>query len=193
MKILPLLRLSFALSVSLFPYTNASVGWHGEGGNREKRQTKNQTRDGSNDETIKVISTDKDASNVDENNYKKTYQELKTYALLQNDWRGSLQTNFTICSTIFTTKDYIHFPLILLGKDNNVLVETYIWNSDNKGLVNTSRVGLNIQDVEFHDDATVFQKAFPDQWIKSCLAFSVESGSIKWVLDGILVHNIISD
>ena len=29
--------------------------------------------------------------------------------------------------------------------------------------------------------------------MKSCVAFSIETGSIKWVVDGILVLDIISD
>lgn len=188
--IFPLFISSFALSVSSLTDTHASMGWEGEGGKRGKRQTRGE----GNVETIKVINAVKDPSNVDEGNYKETYQELKTYALLQNDSKGSLSTDFTICSAIFTTTENIHYPLILLGKDENIFVEIYIyvWNSD-KGLVNTSTVGVSIQDSEYYEDVTVFQKVFPDQWIKSCVAFSVESGSMKWVLDGILVHNIFSD
>ena len=34
---------------------------------------------------------------------------------------------------------------------------------------------------------------FPDEWVKSCLALSMHTGSIKWVLDGILALNVTSD
>ena len=34
---------------------------------------------------------------------------------------------------------------------------------------------------------------FPDEWVKSCLALSMHTGSIKWVLDGILTLNVTSD
>ena len=136
-------------------------------------------------ETTKVMSSVMDQSTVDESNYKKTYKELKTYALLQDDSKGSLSTDFTICSIIFTTRDYIHFPLILLGKDRDIFIEAFIMNTDG-GLSNTSTVGLGINDVENHKDATLLPKVFPDQWVKSCVALSTESGSIKMFADGIL-------
>ena len=122
-----------------------------------------------------------------------TVQDLKTYALLKNDPKGRLPSNFTICSTILTTKDGFHYPFLLLGKDDQVFVKTYIDNIE-RGLVNTSKVSISItRSHESHQNSYSVPTIFPDQWVKSCLAISVEFGSIQWVLDGILVLDITSD
>ena len=72
----------------------------------------NQTWDGGDVATTKkVMSAVIDNSNVE---LKKTFRELKNYALLKNDSKGSLSKEFTMCSTIFTSKDFIHFLPILL-------------------------------------------------------------------------------
>ena len=162
---------------------NSSMAWQ-----RRENTRNQQTWDAT---TKKVMSAVIDRSNVE---LKKTFKELKNYALLQNDLKGSLSKDFTICSSIFSTKDFIHFFPILLGKDEDVFVRTYIRNTDT-GLVTASTVGLNIkfgQSVESHKDGNRLPKVFPDQWVKSCLALSLESGSIKLVVDGILIHNITS-
>ena len=75
---------------------------------------------------------------------------------------------------------------------NSVLVLAYIENDDS-ALVNTSCITLSIQNVEYYREVTLIPKVFPHQWVKSCLAFSVPLGSVKWVIDGILVHDITSD
>ena len=65
-----------------------------------------------------------------------------------------------------------------------------MWNVDN---FNTSVAGFSVQDFEYHMDDTKLPKVFPGQWVKSCVAFSIETGSIKWVVDGILVFDVISE
>ena len=176
------------LSVSSPPHANSSITWQGWQ-KRNKRQTTNLILDRGNIETIKVMSAVIDPSNVES---MKNYHELKNYALLQNDSKGSLSKDFTICSTIFATKQYTHFPLVLLGKNDDIYVRTYISNTDNEPL-NTSLVGFGIQNLEYHNDKTHIPRVFPGQWVKSCVAFSVELGSVKMVVDGILVHNITSE
>ena len=78
-----------------------------------------------------------------EKGYKKTLQELDTFAQLRKDLWSSLPSDFTICSIIFSTNDDEHYPLTLLGTDEDLLIKTYIDNSK-FGLVNTSKAGLSI-------------------------------------------------
>ena len=52
--------------------------------------------------------------------YKKTLQELDTYAQLRKDSRSSLPYDFTICSIIFSTNNDEHYPLTLLGSDEDL-------------------------------------------------------------------------
>ena len=96
--------------------------------------------------TLKMVISDINYLDSTEGDFghKETYQELKTYALLKRDIRGSLPSNFTICSSVFTTKDYAHHPFTLLGKDDDVLVFAFIQNEDS-ALVNTSGIRLSIR------------------------------------------------
>ena len=185
MVLLWALLVSFALSLlsdSFLHNENSSVG-------RMKRSTSSMIRGEGNIETTKMITSEVDQSNVE---FKEIYSELKTYALLQNDFKGSLSTEFTICSTIYTTHQFDHYPLILLGRDDHIFFKTYIVNT-NDALKNASSVGLAIRNIEYHKDKTLVPKVFPEQWVKSCVAFSVLSGSIKWVLDGNLILDITSE
>ena len=85
-----------------------------------------------------------------------------------------------------------HYPLTLLGNDSDLLIKTDIDNSK-FGLENTSKAGLSIQNHEYHSSSTVIPMVFPGEWVKSCLALSMQTDSIKWVLDGILALNVTSD
>ena len=150
---------------------------------RNKRGTTNE---------IKMVSSL--TTNLDEadKGYKKTLEELDTYAQLRKELWGSLPNDFTICSTIFSTNDVEHYPLTLLGNDKDLLIKTYIDNSK-FGLVNTSKAGLSIKNYEYYSNSTAVPMIFPGEWVKSCLALSMQTGSIKWVLDGNLVLNVSSD
>ena len=137
-------------------HTNLYLAWQ----KSEKGKITNQTWDGGKVATTKkVMSAVLDNSNAE---LKNTFRELKNYALLQNDLKGSLSKEFTICSTIFTSKDFIHFFPILLGKDEDAFVRTSIWNTDT-GLVTASTVGLDIKGVGSHKDVNQLPKVFPDQ------------------------------
>ena len=185
MVLLWLRLLSFALSLlsaSFLHNENSSVG-------RMKRSTSSMIQGEGNIETTKMIIGEVDQSNVE---FKETYSQLKTYALLQNDFKSSLSTEFTICSTIYTTHQFDHYPLILLGRDDDIFFKTYIVNT-NDALKNASSVGLAIRNIEYHKDKTLVPKVFPEQWVKSCVAFSLLSGSIKWVIDGNLILDVVSE
>ena len=148
MVLLWLRLLSFALSLlsaSFLHNENSSVG-------RMKRSTSSMIQGEGNIETTKMIIDEVDQSNVE---FKETYSQLKTYALLQNDFKSSLSTEFTICSTIYTTHQFDHYPLILLGRDDDIFFKTYIVKH---ALKNTSSVGLAIRNIEYHKDKTLVPK-----------------------------------
>ena len=186
--LLPLITFPVS-SASLLPYKNSSMQWQGWQ-MRDKRETTNETSERGKIETTKVISAITGNSDPDKSIFKKTLKDLKTYAVLKNDLKGSLPADFTICSTVFISKHFNHFPLILIGTDEEIFFKSFIYST---GLVNTSVVGLSIQDVEYHRDESKIPKVFPDQWLKICVGLSTVSGSIKMVVDGILVHDIISE
>ena len=142
----PLLLLLFAF---LFPVSSVSLLPH-----------TNETSERGKIETTKVISAITGDSDPDKSIPKKTFTELKTYAVLKNDLKGSLPADFTICSTIFTTKQDGHFLLTLLGQNEDIFLKTFTFNA---GLVNTSVIGLSIQDAEYHVDDSRIPKVFPDR------------------------------
>ena len=123
--------------------------------------------------------------------FRNSWRELETYALLKRDSKSSLSDNFTICAMMFSSNNVEHFPLTLLGADDDLLIKTYIDNSE-AGLVNTSKVGLSIQNRKYHSNSNTLPMVYPGEWVKSCLALSMKSGSIKWVLDGLLVIDTTS-
>ena len=113
--LLPLITFPVSSVSGLLPYTKSSMQWQGWQ-MREKREKANETRERErgNIETTKVINAITGHSDPDKSLFKKTFRELKTYAVLKNDLKGSLAADFTICSTIFTSKHYLHFPLTLM-------------------------------------------------------------------------------
>ena len=173
------------LNISLLPPATSVLTW------KRKPETDKgqiQKREEDNFATFKVMSAAQHPSNM----YKTTLKELSDYSVLQNDMKDPLFQEFTICSTIFTTRDGTHYPLVLLGNDGNIFVRTYIWNVDN-GPFNTSQTGFSIENIEYHDRGlSLIPKVFPYQWVKSCVALSVSSGSVKLVVNGILVHDTTS-
>ena len=128
---------------------------------------------------------------TEDSTFKNSWRELETYALLKRDSKRPLSKNFTICAMMFSSNNVEHFPLTLLGADDDLLIKAYIDNSE-AGLVNTSKVGLSIQNQEYHSNSNTLPMVYPGEWVKSCLALSMKSGSIKWVLDGLLVIDITS-
>ena len=132
------------------------------------------------------------ASSEEDSSYKKTWRELDTYALLKKGPKSSLPDNFTICTMMYSLNSVEHYPLTLLGTDDDLLIKTYIDNSE-AGLVNTSKVGLSIQNQKYHSNSNTLPMVYPGEWIKGCLALSFKLGSIKWVLDGLLVVDTTSD
>ena len=72
---------------------------------------------------------------TEDSTFKNSWLELETYALLKRDSKSSLSVNFTICSMMFSSNNVEHFPLTLLGADDDLLIKAYIDNSE-AGLVN---------------------------------------------------------
>ena len=162
--------------------------------NWEQRGKRDTTNTKTASATTKVISIVVEYQNLtsDDDTFKATYQEVKTYALLKRDPKGTLSYNFSMCSALFITRDEYHYPLALLGEDGDLLVRVYI-AANNRLLKNTSLIRLSIQNVEYHDEERLISKVFPEQWVRVCMAISMQTGSIKLVINGILVHDIISD
>ena len=140
-------------------------------------------------ETLRLLSTSKHPSNI----FKTTHRELEDYAVLQIDKRGNLSSEFTICSTLYTAMHSDHYLLVLLDKSDDIFVRTYAWNPVN-GDDYTSETGFGVQNIEYHENGlSRIPKVFPNQWLRSCVAFSMLSGSVSLVIDGILVDNTTSD
>ena len=190
MFLLPLCLL-YSLLIASSHFSLSPEGFHEKQEQRGKRDT---TTFKAASATTKVMSTVVEYQNLteDDDTYKATYQEVKTYALLKKDPKGTLSYNFSMCSAIFTTRDERHYPLTLLGEDGDLLVKVYMANN-NHLVKNTSLIRLGIQNVEYHDDATLIHKVLPEQWVRVCMAISMQTGSIIVVMNGILVHDIISE
>ena len=99
-------------------------------GERQQQQEKRGITDGEGAEvkTIKVI---KAVHRSPTNAYNTKLKELCNYAVLKNDLKSSLSSDFSICSIISTTRHINHYPLVLLDKDDDIFVQTYVWNADN--------------------------------------------------------------
>ena len=120
---------------------------------------------------------------------KNTLEEVHTYAELKNDPHSNLPDSFTICSTIMDTNcQSWGWPMFfnVLDNQNKQLVAPFLTTSLESGLsmyVSTW-------------SPSIFNKippTFPNQWTKSCLAVNSTSGSITWVVEGVLIMSIESE
>ena len=120
----------------------------------------------------------------EDNEQKKTLEEVHTYAELRNDPRASLPSSFTICSTAMTTyaTDQYQMFFVLLGEDGNQWLHAAIFGTDSHDTMST-----NFFHWDYANGTT--PKIFPHQWVRSCMAVNTKSGFMQWVVEGILVEN----
>ena len=114
-------------------------------------------------------------------------------AVLSHDPIGSLPNSFTICSTVMApfvfTNDQILF-LAMLDKNGNgddlLRAVINIYMMTNEGIDTKFNWKRNWKELE-KDGKEL--KAFPQQWIKGCVAFNLTSGLHQVVVDGVFVRN----
>ena len=111
---------------------------------------------------------------------KDSFKELNTYVELNEDPKTSLPSTFTICSAVMreTGSEQVLFSVI--GKKEEVLVQGTIFSShpENK----RSTFYYSIQNHAFSTNMTI-PIVFPYEWTQSCMALSMESGLVRWVVN----------
>ena len=127
-----------------------------------------------------VISHESCQSCPDEENLK----DVHTYSQLKNDPRASLPSSFTICgSVILTTFSLNPSFFTLLGNNGQPWVSAQIRQNGNF-------IGRQFFYPVPNQWAKIdTMRMFPNQWVRSCLAFNTLSGFIQWVVQGELVDN----
>ena len=121
---------------------------------------------------------------------KKNLEEVHTFAELKNDLRSNLPDSFTICSTIMDTNcQGSWWPIFfnVLDNENKMLTAPSLLTS----LDSSMSIYLSTE-----WSSSIFNKippTFPNRWTRSCLAVNSTSGSITWVVEGVLVKSMESE
>ena len=121
---------------------------------------------------------------------KNTLEEVHTYAELKNDPRSNLPDSFTICSTIMdTTCQSSWWPMFfnVLDNENKMLTSPALLTSLESRLAIYLPTGWS---------PSFFNKiptTFTNRWIRSCLAFNSTSGSVTWMVEGVLIMSMESE
>ena len=116
----------------------------------------------------------------------KTLKDVYTYSHLKYDPRASLPSSFTICVSVLVTIDNLRPSLFtLLGNDGQPWFSVQI-RPDLKGNFAGRQFFYPVQN-QFAKVETM--RAFPNQWVRSCLALNTESGLVQWVAQGELMDN----
>ena len=111
-------------------------------------------------------------------------KDVHTYSELKYDPRASLPFSFTFCVSVLVTTNNLHPSLFtLLGNDGQP------WFS-----VKITQYGSFVGRKFYYPVAQEFanmdtMRMFPNQWVRSCLAFNTLSGLVQWVARGELVDN----
>ena len=120
---------------------------------------------------------------------KETLEEVQAYAKLKHDPTSNLPDSFTICSTImvpncksgwnpifFTVLDslfrHIMSPALKVSLDSMLAIDFLTWSTG--GTFNK------------------IPPTFPNRWTRSCMSINTASGSINWVVEGVLVMSMES-
>ena len=118
---------------------------------------------------------------------KNTLGEVYAYAELKHDPRSALPQSFTICSTTTTTNckclnDPIFFNV--LNDQLEQIVSTYLKTSID------STLGIDFSTWSTERLYNMIPPTFPYKWTRSCMAINSTSGSINWVVEGVLVMSM---
>ena len=122
---------------------------------------------------------------------KDEYKELPTYVELAKDDQADLPSSFTICSTVITPaiKPFQAQTLFTLVGDDYSLWGTFQMYSSREA-DRTSHFSLIFSDLAMTASHTL-DMVFPYQWARSCLAFTLDSGLVQWVVNGQLIEDIV--
>ena len=177
------LKLNFAIFLSVFFVIFISANALPKVDGSTKSEEKRRERRSVNRKSTDVISHEFCLSCLDGNDQrrKETLEEVHTYAELKNDPKASLPPSFTICSTAMTTYGPNPLFFTLLGKNRSQLFGARV-RQLSKGLGRRFSYNNNYASV-----ATM--PVFPHQWVRSCVALNTISGSVQWVVDGILIED----
>ena len=111
--------------------------------------------------------------------------EETSNAELKNDPKASLPSSFTICVNVLATQNNLQ-PILfnLLGNDGHQWFAAMIGKSGN------DFIGRKF----FYPGANQYAyfvtvPVFPNEWVRSCLAFDTTTGLVQWVARGEFVDN----
>ena len=111
---------------------------------------------------------------------KRTLSEVGTYAELKDDPNSSPLQSFTICSTIMATILQNPYPVFfnILDDQQSQIMAPWVFPSIE------GRLGIYFLSWSTGSIYDRIPPVFPNQWIRSCVAFDSSSGLINWVVEG---------
>ena len=125
-----------------------------------------------------------------ENDWKESFPGVEAYARLVRDPTASLDSSFTLCSTISSpTPEYQVFFTLLDTGGGHFLSAAFNNNEEKQGALPVLAIGHK----PTYHYSNVSGWLFPTQWVRSCLAVSTDSGLVRWVVDGQLVEDRLVD
>ena len=111
-----------------------------------------------------------------------TEESYPTYAEFP---KLSLPPSFTICSMVMVsqcTKSAQFFAL--LDEDGKNFISALLHGS-------WTAFRLNVKGNPYIPPGVINSTIFPEQWLRSCLAVQTETGSLQWVVDGLVIEDQI--
>ena len=128
--------------------------------------------------------------NLEQMRGKERLKEVHTYAELEHGL--SLSDSFTICSSLMgISTEGTNYPLFFNIVDNHGKQRSIVGPWIKKSLRSSMRI-----DSSTWSTSTVYNKippVFPYTWVKSCMAINTTSGTFKWVVEGVLISDDVSE
>ena len=121
---------------------------------------------------------------------KNTLGKVYSYAELKHDPRSSLPDSFTICSTILVPNcggAWLPIFFNVLDKKYQQTITAFLRTSIDSAL------GMDFSTWSTEMVYDMIPPTFPNKWTKSCMAINSTSGSINWVVEGVLVMSMKSE
>ena len=119
---------------------------------------------------------------ADKDNFTSTEEADPTYAELA---KLSLPSSFTICSMIMVSQctNTAQF-FALLDENGDNFISALLHQS-------WAAFRLNVGGNPYIPPGVINSTLFPEQWLRSCLAVQTDTGSLQWVVDGLVVEDTI--
>ena len=115
---------------------------------------------------------------------KEVFKDLPAYALLSNDQKASLSSDFTICSSASKESGTGLTFFSILGDEGDLVLQAHLFNIEKN-----ATLFLTFEGGKAYSPNASLPLVFPHQWVHSCLAISSESSHVLWVIDGHVVEN----